>query len=197
LGKPTDRARHANPNTATLQFTAGPFRTDLLGPSHVLTSRHINLTVVTDTSPIIFHLGLDSFTVERELDGYNGLGGKKMTESSPSIRRSSRISVLFQFRIWNLALLVVYVEIAIVDIQDQRRQEPFLIALAAAGFVVYGLIVWLGWHFIKRWESRLGSMPALIVYVIVMGAIYLVATYLYLMAESAYLDGRLARFLPY
>jgi len=122
---------------------------------------------------------------------------KKMTESTPSIRPSSGISALFQFRIWNLALLVVYVAIAIVDIQDQRRHEPALIALATAGFAAYGLIVWLGWHFIRRWEARLGSMLAVIVYVVTMGAIYLVATILYLMAENAYLDGRFSRFYPW
>ena len=107
-----------------------------------------------------------------------------MTDSAPSIRPSSRISALFQFRIWNLALLVVYVAIAIVDIQDQRRKEPALIALAAAGFVLYGLIVWLGWHFIRRWESRLGSMLTVIVYVVTM-------------AEAAYLNGGFPRFFPW
>jgi Kef-type K+ transport system membrane component KefB len=117
-----------------------------------------------------------------------------MTESTRSMRPSSGISALFQFRIWNLALLVVYVAIAIVDIQDQRRQEPVLIALAAAGFAAYGLIVWLGWHYIRRWEARLGSMLVAAIYVVSMGAIYLLATILYLLVENAYLAGRLSRF---
>jgi hypothetical protein len=120
-----------------------------------------------------------------------------MTESTPSIRPSSGTLALFQFRIWHLALLVVYVAIAIVDIQDQRRHEPALIALAAAGFAVYGLIVWLGWHYIRRWKARRGWMLAVIVYAVTMGTIYLVATILYLMAENAYLDGRFSRFYPW
>jgi hypothetical protein len=132
-----------------------------------------------DTSPIVF-------SEER-----------KMTESPPEACPSSGTSALFQFRIWNLALLVVYVAIAIVDIQDQRRHEPALIALAAAGFAAYGLIVWLGWHYIQHWKARPGWMLAVIVYVVAMGAIYLVATILYLMAENAYLDGRFSRFHPW
>jgi len=96
---------------------------------------------------------------------------------------------LFQLRIWNLALFVVFVAIAIVDIQDQRRDEPVLIALASAGYAAYGLIVWLGWQCKGRLEARLGSMLAVIVYVVSMGALYLAATILYLIAEAAFLDG--------
>ena len=36
----------------------------------------------------------------------------------------------YQPRIWHLSLLVLFVAIAIADIQDQRVHEPFLIALA-------------------------------------------------------------------
>jgi hypothetical protein len=170
----TDRARYANLGAATMQFSAGRASRQI----DPLTSRRVCLTIVVDTSPILF------------------LRGKTMTETTRSTRSLSGISALFQFRIWNLALMVVYVAIAIVDIQDQRRHEPLLIALAAAGFAAYGLIVWLGWHYIRRWQARLGSMFAVIVYAVAMGAIYLLAAILYLMAESAYLDGRFSRLFP-
>jgi Kef-type K+ transport system membrane component KefB len=117
-----------------------------------------------------------------------------MTGSKASIRPSGRTPALFQFRLWNLTLLVLFVAIAIVEIQGQRRSEPDLIALAAAGFVLYGLIVWLGWHFIRRLESRLGSMPTLIIYVVTMGVIYLGATMVYVVAEYAYINGGIPRF---
>ena len=100
------------------------------------------------------------------------------------------VSPLLRFRIWNLALLVVYVAIAIVEIKDQGRNEPALIALASAGFTLYALIVWVGWHYIRHLETRLGSMQAVILYLITMGALYLVATILYLLAEYVFLGGR-------
>jgi hypothetical protein len=120
-----------------------------------------------------------------------------MTESIPSIRCGSRFSALFRFRIWHLALMVAFVAIAIVDIQSQRRSEPALIALAAAGFAAYGLMVWLGWNLIRSRESGRRSLPAVIIYVISMGAIYLAAVFLYLMVEAAYLDGRLFRLISW
>ncbi len=113
-----------------------------------------------------------------------------MTQSLPPIRSASRISPFFQFRIWNVALLVVYVAIAIVDIQDQRRNETALIILASAGYAAYGLIVWTAWHCIRRLEARLGLMLAVMVYLVSMGVLYFVATILYLMAEDALLRGR-------
>jgi hypothetical protein len=99
----------------------------------------------------------------------------------------SRRSSLLQLRIWNLAVLVVFVAIAIVDIQDQRPAEPALFALALAGYAALGLILWTGWHLIHRLEARLGSMVAVLVYLVAMGSIYLIATVIYLMAEHAYL----------
>jgi hypothetical protein len=120
-----------------------------------------------------------------------------MTETVPSIRQSSRISALFQFRLWNLTLLVVFVAIAMMEIKNQRRSEPALIGLAAAGFVLYGMIVWLGWHFLRRWESRLGSMLTFIIYAVTMGTIYLVATIFYVLAEYAYINNLLPRSFPW
>ena len=51
-----------------------------------------------------------------------------------------------QLRVWHLALLVLFVAVAIKNIQDQRRSEPALIALAVSGFVAYGVLGWLGWR---------------------------------------------------
>jgi hypothetical protein len=112
-----------------------------------------------------------------------------MTQTAPSIRSASRTSPFLQFRIWNFAVLVAYVAIAIVDIQDQRRHETALIILASAGYAAYGLIVWTAWHGIRRLEARLGLMVAVLLYLVSMAAFYWVATNLYLVAEDAFLRG--------
>ena len=109
---------------------------------------------------------------------------------SPSFRRPGWLLALLQFRIWQITLLVAFVAIAIVEIQQQRTTEPNLILLAVAGFAVYGLIVWVGWHCVKRWEGRIGSMLAISVYVVAMGILYLVATIVYLVVEYEYRGGR-------
>jgi hypothetical protein len=103
---------------------------------------------------------------------------------------SVRVAPLFQFRIWHLALLVVYVAIAIVDIQALRRNEPALIALASMGYALYGLIIWLGWHCVRHLEPRLGRMLAVILFVVAMGVLYLAAAIIYLAAEYVFLGGR-------
>jgi hypothetical protein len=106
-----------------------------------------------------------------------------------------RTSPFLQLRIWHLALLVLYVAIAIVDIKDQRRSEPALIGLAATGFAAYGLLCWLGWHGMRRFEHRLGLAVVVIVYAVAMAAIFLVATITYLALEYAYLTGCLSRLM--
>ena len=58
--------------------------------------------------------------------------------SSEAVRRPAL--QLVQFRIWHLWLLALFVAMAIVNIRDQGRSEPALVALAAAGFGLYGLI---------------------------------------------------------
>ena len=55
---------------------------------------------------------------------------------SPPIRAEAGGGI----RVWHLSLLVLFVAIAIVNIQDQRIRDPRLVALASAGFVAYGLI---------------------------------------------------------
>ncbi len=98
----------------------------------------------------------------------------------------------YQPRIWHLALLVLFVAIAMADIQDHRVHEPALIALAAGGFLLYGLIGWMGWWVARRrLEARLGPMLLLILYAAAMGAFFLVATVIYLTIEYVYRGGRL------
>jgi hypothetical protein len=121
-----------------------------------------------------------------------------MIRSSFSVPSTVRTCPLLQFRIWHIALLVVYVAIAIVDIQDNRRTEPPLIALAALGFAAYALVGWLAWHGVRRLERRLGRMPAVILYLVAMAALFFAATVVYLALEYAYLRGyrlRLRMFL--
>jgi hypothetical protein len=111
-----------------------------------------------------------------------------VTESSSPPRRSAG---WYQPKIWHLLLLVLFVAIAIADIQDQRVHEPFLIALAAGGFALYGLIGWLGWWMARRrLGSRLGPMWLFAIYAIAMGGLFLVATAIYLVIEYAYRGGR-------
>src|SRR3954469_11046701 len=98
-------------------------------------------------------------------------------------------SGFLQWPIWGLMLAVVFVAIAIVDIQNLRRTEPVLVALAAAGYAGYGLLCWLAWRFMGRSRSRLGAVPTVILYMVTMGCLFLVATVVYLIVEYAYLRG--------
>jgi hypothetical protein len=95
-----------------------------------------------------------------------------------------------RLRIWHLALLVLFVAVAIVNIQDQGRTEPALIALAAAGFVAYGVLGWLGWRLARRFEARLGATAILVLYLAAMAGLFLVATVIYVALEILYLGGR-------
>jgi hypothetical protein len=102
-----------------------------------------------------------------------------------------RPATWYQPRVWHLSLLVLFVAIAIVDIQDQRVHEPFLIALASGGFVLYGLIGWIGWWTARRrLGSRLGPLLLFIIYAVAMGVLFLVATFIYLVLEHLYRHGR-------
>ena len=103
---------------------------------------------------------------------------------------TQRFVPALQFKVWQLAFLVLFVAVAIVNIQDQRAGEPALIALASAGFVAYGLLGWLGWRFARRFEARLGRTPLLVVYLIATSVLFMVATLVYLVIEYAYHGGR-------
>ena len=109
-----------------------------------------------------------------------------MVESPPNPSAS-----WYQPRIWHLSLLVLFVAIAIVQIQDQRVHEPFLISLAAGGFLLYAMIGWLGWWVARRrFGSRLRPMWLFLIYAVAMGALFLVATVIYLVVEHFYRGGR-------
>lgn len=106
-----------------------------------------------------------------------------MTETKPPAPPTAGL------RVWHLALLIAFVAIAIRNIQDQRRSEPALIALAVLGFVLYGVIGWLAWGFSLRCAGRIGPTPRLILYLVGMASIFLLATMIYLLAEHIYLIG--------
>jgi hypothetical protein len=106
-----------------------------------------------------------------------------------SIRRLS--ATQFQIHLWELAVLVLYVAIAIVDIQDHGRREPFLIGLAAAGYAGFGLVCWVAWHGMRQLEGRLGAVLLTASYVILMGILFLTAVIAYLLLEFVYLGGSL------
>jgi hypothetical protein len=114
-----------------------------------------------------------------------------MAEARPpstSLRRSPSWA---QLRIWHLALLVLFVAVAIADLQAQRISEPILIALAAGGFLAYGLIGWVGWWYARRrFEARLGPMLLFLLCSTAMASLFLVATVIYLVIEYTYRGGR-------
>ena len=96
---------------------------------------------------------------------------------------------MVQFRVWHLWLLALFVAIAIVNIQDQRRSEPALIALASAGFVLYGLLGGGAWCVARRLRPRLGTVPVLALYLVAMAGLFLISTVVYLLLEHHYLVG--------
>ena len=109
-----------------------------------------------------------------------------MTEFQSAEPRTTRSPGWAQPRIWHFALLVVFVAIAITDIREQRIQEPVLIALAAGGLTLYGLIGWFGWWSVQRFEARLGPTLLFILYSIAMGVLFLIATIIYLVIAHVY-----------
>jgi hypothetical protein len=96
---------------------------------------------------------------------------------------------LVQFRVWHLGLLSLFVAIGIVNIQDQRQSDPTLIALAVAGFVLYGLLGWGAWRLVRRLRSRLGRIAVLALYLVAMTGLFMVATISYLLIEHAFFFG--------
>ena len=79
--------------------------------------------------------------------------------------------------------------IATVDIRDQTRREPFLMALATAGFAGYACSA--GWAGLASAgsKSRLGATATLVLYLVAMAALFLLATAVYLVLEYAYVTG--------
>jgi hypothetical protein len=108
------------------------------------------------------------------------MNGIESQRPSPPIDRTAPLG---QLRVWHLALLVLFVAIAIVNIQDQRPPKPELVTLAALGFVLYWFLGWAGWRFARRWESRLGPTLLLTLYLAAMAGLFLVATVVYVAVE--------------
>jgi hypothetical protein len=116
-----------------------------------------------------------------------------MNPPTGSLAPAAHVAPRFQLHVWHLGLLVLYAAIATADILDHTRREPFLMALASAGFAGYAVLGWLGWCRFRRLETRLGAMTMLLLYVVAMATIFLVATAVYLILEYAYLTGGLYR----
>ena len=114
-----------------------------------------------------------------------------MTEAPSSGPKTRGTRGWAQLRIWHLAMLVVFVAIAIADIQAQRIPEPALIALAAGGLVLYGLIGWIAWWAVRPFEPRLGMPLLFVLYSVAMGLLFFVATVIYLVIAHVYRGGRI------
>ena len=116
-----------------------------------------------------------------------------MTKSAKRTRRPCRRSrhpVGGGLKVWHLVLLVAFTAVAIVDIQDHRLTNPVLIGLAGAGFAAYAVLAWLGWRFARRFETRVGRVVLLGLYLTAMAWLFLIATIIYLLIEHVYLGGR-------
>jgi hypothetical protein len=92
-----------------------------------------------------------------------------------------------RLKLWHLAVLVAFVAVAITQIQAQRRTEPVLIALAAAGFAGYALIGVGAWR--VKWvvEKKYGRLEAFVLFLAFMAGLFFVATLIYLVIEQRYL----------
>jgi hypothetical protein len=117
-----------------------------------------------------------------------------MNEPQSHERPAQRVPGWAQPRIWHFIVLVVFVAIAITDIREQRIQEPVLIVLAGGGLIAYGLIGWIAWWAVRRFEARLGPALLFILYSIGMGVFFLIATIIYLVIAHAYRTGQFRGF---
>lgn len=114
-----------------------------------------------------------------------------MTHAQEPTTPLRRFRPLAQVRVWHLSALTVFVAIAIMEIRDQGAREPLLVGLAAAGFALYGVIGWVGWHFASRLEPRVGSIALRMLFMSLMAALFLVATLIYTAIQIVYLTGHL------
>src|SRR5262245_45152009 len=95
------------------------------------------------------------------------------------------------FRVWHLSLLVLFVSVAIVNIQEQRVAEPELVALASAGFVAYGVLGCLGWVYLVRARERSNFLRRFIEYAVAMSFLFIGSTAGYVAIENFYRMGHL------
>ncbi len=99
-------------------------------------------------------------------------------------------------RLWHLTLLPLLVALAYVNVRDQRITDPLWAAVAIAGFVLYGAIAWWLWsRAVPRWAgSKVAKVLARKVgvgdrtiaaaaYLVVMAALFLLATWIYVYLE--------------
>jgi hypothetical protein len=114
-----------------------------------------------------------------------------MSPDTLTFRDGNRTSPLLQMRLWHLGILEVLTAIAIADIQNHGRREPVLVLLASVGYAAFGLICWLCWNAVNRFERRVGSVLVVAVYTLAMGGLFLAATVAYLLIEYVYLGGKL------
>lgn len=112
-----------------------------------------------------------------------------MVALTSSRRVPGRMMPWFQFKVWQLALLVVIVALVMIDIQDHGRREPVLLALAASGYAAYVAIGWLSWLYVRRFQARIGRPMLWALFMFAMGLLFLVATIAYLVIECAYVAG--------
>jgi hypothetical protein len=113
-----------------------------------------------------------------------------MTATRSPTSPERRVPGWAQPRVWHFVLLVMFVAIAITDLRDQQIKEPVLIALAAGGLALYGLIGWFAWWGVRRFGPRVGPILLFVVYAIAMGVLFLVATIIYLVIAHLDRGGR-------
>jgi hypothetical protein len=94
-------------------------------------------------------------------------------------------------RLWHWSVIVLFVAVAIVNIQDQRITDRFLLGLACAGFVGYAVLAIVGWRYSRRLERRLGPLFALILYLIALAVLFIVASILFVAISDLYQFGTL------
>ncbi|MFO0958610.1 MAG: hypothetical protein U0800_14470 [Isosphaeraceae bacterium] len=104
-----------------------------------------------------------------------------------------------RLRIWHLTLLPLLVAFAWANIQDQRIRDPRMMALAIAGFLLYGAIAWWFWNRIAAWAERSAEASrladrvhlrvpvlALLTYLLLMAAFFVAASVLYVAIDAAW-----------
>lgn len=114
-------------------------------------------------------------------------------------RRPMTTAPRSRLRIWHLTLLPLLVAFAWVNVQDQRIQDPRLLALALVGFLGYGAIAWWLGNRIGSWVEGLAigrrmadrlrvrvSVLALVLYLLLMGGLFVLASLIYVAIDTAW-----------
>ena len=83
-----------------------------------------------------------------------------------------------------LALLVLLVAVAMIDIESNAPSRPASVTLAAIGYAGYFGSVWLCWLYARRFERSLGLAVLLALFMTAMAAFYLVATAAYIVIDA-------------